>query len=63
MMTMFVIPVKGARVPYPNNPGKFLPEEGADVPETSYWQRRVTEGVVKFPEPKSKKTPKKKGNK
>ncbi len=34
------------RVPYPQNPGRALPVEGDDVPESIYWIRRLLDGDV-----------------
>lgn len=34
------------RVPYPNSPDRALPPEGDDVPESSYWMRRLRDGDV-----------------
>lgn len=34
------------RVPYPQNPGMSLPADGDDVPESTYWVRRLIDGDV-----------------
>lgn len=34
------------RVPYPQNPGMALPADGDDVPESTYWVRRLIDGDV-----------------
>ncbi|ELY6363688.1 DUF2635 domain-containing protein [Cronobacter sakazakii] len=51
---MFVIPVKGRKVPDPRR-GDFLPEKGRNVEKNAYWLRRLMAGDVK-------KTLKKKGD-
>ncbi|ELY2745827.1 DUF2635 domain-containing protein [Cronobacter sakazakii] len=43
---MFVIPVKGRKVPDPRR-GDFLPEKGRNVEKYSYWLRRLMDGDVK----------------
>ncbi len=43
---MFVIPESGLRVIDPAT-RQALPAEGADVPRSTYWLRRVREGDVK----------------
>lgn len=40
----------GLRVPMPERGNALLPPEGADVPASSYWTRRVQEGSVLVPE-------------
>jgi len=40
-----VIPVEGHTVIDPDT-GQALPPEGADVPETDFWFRRITDGDV-----------------
>lgn len=42
---MFVKPKAGLAVPDPER-GGFLPENGADVPQNQYWQRRLNDGDV-----------------
>ena len=42
---MFVKPEAGLHVPDPER-GGFLPENGADVPQNQYWQRRLNDGDV-----------------
>ncbi|ELQ6225031.1 MULTISPECIES: DUF2635 domain-containing protein [Cronobacter] len=43
---MFVIPVKGRKVPDPLR-GDVLPEKGRNVEKNSYWLRRLKGGDVK----------------
>lgn len=40
---MFVVPVRPVRDPITKN---YLPAEGKDVPESSYWVRRLRDGDV-----------------
>lgn len=42
---MFVKPRKGVKVRDPESK-RHLPEEGAEVPENSYWMRRLLDGDV-----------------
>ncbi|WP_237387330.1 DUF2635 domain-containing protein [Xenorhabdus sp. Sc-CR9] len=42
---MFVKPVAGRRVRCPVR-GEFLPESGAEVPDTLFWHRRLRDGDV-----------------
>lgn len=42
---MFVKPKEGLRVPDPDR-GDTLPTDGREVPQTQYWQRRITDGDV-----------------
>lgn len=42
---MFVKPAPGRVVPDPER-RDLLPEEGRDVPETTYWLRRLADGDV-----------------
>jgi len=35
------------KVPQPERGGVFLPPEGAEVPPSSYWRRRIAEGSVR----------------
>lgn len=43
---MRVIPAPGLLVPWPDGPAPHLPPEGAEVPETTYWRRRLGDGSV-----------------
>lgn len=46
---MRAIPKPGLLVPNPDAPPtaeRFLPESGAEVPDTQYWRRREAEGDV-----------------
>lgn len=43
---MFVVPAKGLQVRRPEPPYKPLPPEGAEVPDTTYWNRRLKSGDV-----------------
>lgn len=43
---IFVVPADGLIVRYPEQPSRILPENGAEVPETSYWLRRIADGDV-----------------
>ncbi|KOQ71552.1 DUF2635 domain-containing protein [Stenotrophomonas maltophilia] len=61
MNTAFLVPRKGLTVLQPRsakNPTPVpLPAEGATVPLTSYWRRRLAVGdVVHSPPPKAAKT-------
>jgi hypothetical protein len=47
---MFVIPADGLLVPNPEAPRggpRHLPPEGAEVPDTAYWRRRLADGEVR----------------
>lgn len=46
---MYLIPKEGLKVPDPaqrGTPGYFLPPEGREVEQSSYWTRRVADGDV-----------------
>jgi hypothetical protein len=46
---MLVIPAEGLLVPHPEAPAggpRHLPPEGAEVPDTAYWRRRLADGDV-----------------
>lgn len=48
---MFVIPAEGLLVPHPEAPRggpRHLPPEGAEVPDTAYWRRRLGDGDVRL---------------
>ncbi len=45
---MFVKPVAGRLVRCPVR-GEFLPESGAEVPDTLFWHRRLRDGDVVEP--------------
>jgi hypothetical protein len=52
---LYLKPVDGRACPDPDNGGTLLPAEGADVPHTVYWQRRLTAGdAVEADPPKAK---------
>lgn len=54
---MIVKPVADRSVRDPVK-GTFLPETGAEVPDNSFWRRRLNDGdVVRVPEPKVKPVP------
>lgn len=56
--SLFIKPVNGARVLNPHtSPPSPLPAEGLRVANSSYWQRRLADGVVELAAPakKSKK--------
>lgn len=42
---MFVKPAPGRTVPDPDR-GGLLPDDGRDVPESTYWLRRVSDNDV-----------------
>ncbi len=47
---MFVKPKAGIKIRFPDRPSRILPEEGADVPKTSFWMRRLKEeSIIKNP--------------
>lgn len=51
---MFVRPASPAlKIPIPGAPfaARFLPPEGAEVPDDEYWRRRVAEGDVVIADP------------
>jgi hypothetical protein len=44
---VFVRPARlGLKVPLPELPGHYLVDDGALVPPTSYWRRRLGDGDV-----------------
>jgi hypothetical protein len=47
-MRIYVVPVNGARVPYIDAAGRraLLPDEGASVVDSGFWQRRLNDGDV-----------------
>lgn len=55
MKRLYLKPVDGRACPDPANGGALLPTEGADVPHTVYWQRRLNAGdAVEADRPKAK---------
>ncbi|MCI8212583.1 hypothetical protein AUC61_23920 [Pseudomonas sp. S25] len=55
MKRLYLKPVAGRACPDPAQGGALLPDEGADVPHTVYWQRRLDAGdAVKAEKPKAK---------
>ena len=49
MDKMNIKPASGMRVRFPDTPSRLLPEEGATVPRSAYWLRRLAKGdVLKF---------------
>lgn len=57
---MFVKPKDGLRVRDPVK-GSALPENGADVPDNTFWRRRISDGDVSVVKP-SATSAKKKGD-
>lgn len=53
---MFVKPVEGRQVPDLER-GGLVPPEGAEVPPTQYWQRRVQAGDVVISDPVTQAAP------
>lgn len=54
---MFVKPKEGIAVRDPDTK-RLLPEEGAEVPETGYWARRLRDGdVTRATPPKADRKP------
>ncbi|EPF2621966.1 DUF2635 domain-containing protein [Yersinia enterocolitica] len=51
---MHVKPVAGRTVRDPVK-GTFLPESGAEVPDNSFWRRRLNDGDVAREQPKEAK--------
>lgn len=53
---VFLIPVGNVKVPIPDRPTQYLPENGMSVIYDQYWYRRIAEGCVKISkEPQVKK--------
>jgi len=46
MKTIFVKPASGMKIRMPDNPAEHLPAQGADVPATSFWLRRIKDESV-----------------
>ncbi|MDC9598730.1 DUF2635 domain-containing protein [Xenorhabdus anantnagensis] len=57
---MFVKPVTGRLVRCPVR-GEFLPESGAEVPDTLFWHRRLKDGDVELYQPVAETKVAKKG--
>jgi len=53
---MYVKPAAGRSVPDPER-GGLLPSEGADVPDTQYWLRRLADEDVVKADPAPVKAP------
>lgn len=51
MKRLYLKPVAGRACPDPDKGGALLPEKGADVPHTVYWQRRLSAGDAVQAEP------------
>ncbi|WP_084457817.1 DUF2635 domain-containing protein [Desulfocurvus vexinensis] len=55
MKTLYLKPGAGLAVLDPAT-GQPLPQDGADVPDTTYWRRRLRDGdVARATRPKAKK--------
>jgi len=50
---LFLKPVAGRACPDPDKGGELLPDDGADVPHTIYWQRRLDVGDAVEAKPKA----------
>lgn len=50
MPSIFLKPKAGRQVPYPDI-NAMLPEAGASVEDSQYWQRRLLDGDVEIAEP------------
>lgn len=46
MKTMYVKPAPGHSVRIPGDPERHLPADGADVPASPFWLRRIADGSV-----------------
>lgn len=53
MNRITVVPAKGRAVPDPET-GELLAAEGRDVPDDTYWRRRLADGDVTIPTPTAK---------
>lgn len=51
MKRLYLKPVAGRVCPDPDKGGALLPDKGADVPHTVYWQRRIIAGDAVQAEP------------
>ncbi|TWC57605.1 uncharacterized protein DUF2635 [Pseudomonas sp. SJZ080] len=51
MKRIYLKPVAGRACPDPDKGGALLPDKGADVPHTVYWQRRISAGDAVLAEP------------
>lgn len=50
MASIFIVPSKGIKVPFPDNPKMFVPEGGVLVNENVYWTRRLIEKSISIKE-------------
>lgn len=48
MKTLFLKPAPGLLIRMPDNPAKRLPAEGAQVPASQFWLRRLAEGSAQL---------------
>lgn len=48
MATLFVKPAEGRRVRRPTVPFSPIPEHGAEVTDSSFWQRRIAAGDLEL---------------
>lgn len=53
MKRLYLKPVAGRACPDPDKGGALLPDKGADVPSTMYWQRRIIAGDAVLAEPEA----------
>ena len=49
--SIYVKPVKGARVRRAEPPHAVIPDEGASVPDTSFYRRRIREDSLEIGKP------------
>lgn len=54
MKTIFVKPNSGLKIRMPGS-GAVLPVDGAEVPNSSFWLRRIADGDAVMVEPKKEK--------
>lgn len=49
--SIYVKPVKGARVRRAEEPHAVIPEEGANVPNSAFYKRRITDNSLEIARP------------
>lgn len=57
--SLYVRPAEGRLVRMPDRPYPYLPVEPQNVPDTTYWRRRLADGDIVLAEPEGAAKPKK----
>ncbi len=56
MSRIFIKPISGVMVKNPDNNDEYLSQDGEEVENTTYWQRRMIDGDVEIVKPPKSNT-------